>query len=201
MDGVVTKDVQLRVNPFSHVQLDDVILQSKTPYYLMLNKPPGVVSATLHPQHRTVVDCITTDYARQLHLAGRLDFNTTGLILLTNDGRWSRKMTQPQEKIAKTYLVQTEDEIRREYIALFASGMYFAFEDVHLQPAELTILSGHTARLTIYEGRYHQIKRMFGFFNNKVVALHRESMGAIRLDPQLSPGEYRLLSDSETASV
>lgn len=201
VDGMVTKDVQRKVSPFCHVQLDDVILQSKTPYYLMLNKPLGVVSATLHPKHRTVVDCINADFARQLHLAGRLDFNTTGLILLTNDGRWSRRITQPEGKVAKAYLVQTEGEITNEYVALFAGGMHFAFEDIHLQPAELEILSSHTARLTIYEGRYHQIKRMFGFFNNKVVALHRESMGAIYLDPQLSPGEHRSLSEAEIVSV
>lgn len=201
INGAVTKDVQYKVSAFSHVQLDNSVLQSKKPYYLMLNKPAGVVSATTHPHHRTVVDCIIAAYAGQLHLAGRLDFNTTGLILLTNDGRWSRKITQPDEKVAKTYLVQTEHEITPEYAIRFAGGMYFAFEDIHLQPAALDILSSHTARLSIFEGRYHQIKRMFGFFNNKVVALHRESMGSICLDPNLSPGESRMLTDDEIRSV
>lgn len=201
VDGAITKDVQRTVSAFSHVQLDDSVLQAKTPYYLMLNKPAGIVSATSHPSHRTVLDCVTAGYASQLHLAGRLDFNTTGLVLLTNDGRWSRKITQPEEKIAKTYLVTTEDEITPAYKERFAVSMHLAYENIHLLPAELEILTSRTARLSIFEGRYHQIKRMFGFFNNKVVALHRESMGSIALDPQLVPGAYRRLTEKEIWSV
>lgn len=201
VDGAITKNVQHKVNAFTYVRMDDSVLQERPPYYLMLNKPQGTVSATAHPVHRTVVDCIAADYAEQLHLAGRLDFNTTGLILLTNDGRWSRKITQPEEKIAKTYLVQTEAEITEKYVACFAEGMHFAYENIDLQGAQLQILSSNTARLTIYEGRYHQIKRMFGFFNNKVTALHRESMGAITLDPQLPVGAFRMLTETEVSSV
>lgn len=197
VDGKVSKDVQLRVHTFSHVQLDHNIVQAKSPYYLMLNKPAGVVSATTHPQHATVLDCVGTHYAGDLHLAGRLDFNTTGLLLLTNDGRWSRSITQPEAKIAKTYLVQTEDEITPAYSEQFARGMYFRFEDIHLQPAELDILSPHRARLRIYEGRYHQVKRMFGFFDNKVIGLHREAVGAITLDQHLPPGAFRPLTSEE----
>jgi 16S rRNA pseudouridine516 synthase len=134
-------------------------------------------------------------------LAGRLDFNTTGLLLLTNDGKWSRKITQPAQKIPKTYLVQTKEVIADEYVRVFAEGIYFGFEDLKTLPAELTILSPHSARLTIYEGRYHQIKRMFGFFNNEVVGLHRVSMGNIVLDKNLEAGEYRLLTDEEIDSI
>lgn len=201
VDGAITKDVQRTVSPFSHIQLDDTVLQSKTPYYVMLNKPAGTVSATAHPCHRTVLDCVKADFASQLHLAGRLDFNTTGLVLLTNDGRWSRKITQPEEKIAKTYWVATEDEITSDYKDRFADPMHLAYEDIHLLPAELEILSSHTARISIFEGRYHQIKRMFGFFNNKVVALHRESMGSIKLDSQLAPGAHRMLTEKEIVSA
>jgi 16S rRNA pseudouridine516 synthase len=197
VDGVISKDVQHPVTHFTHVQFNQTVLQAKTPYYLMLNKPAGIVSATSHPHHRTVIDCINADYADQLHLAGRLDFNSTGLMLLTNDGTWSRKITQPEEKFAKTYTVTTADEITPEYITRFASSMYFAYEDMHLQPAELDILSSHSARIRIYEGRYHQIKRMFGSFNNQVLTLHREAMGPIELDPNLSSGEYRPLRADE----
>lgn len=201
VDGVISKDVQHPVTPFSHVQLDGETLQARQPNYLMLHKPPGVVSATTHPHHPTVIDCIHEHYASQLHLAGRLDFNSTGLILLTNDGRWSRNITEPQEKIAKTYLVHTEQEITPAYTELFAQGMYFAYEGIQLLPATLHILTSHCARISIYEGRYHQIKRMFGFFDNKVVGLHRESVGAIALDSNLPPGASRLLREDEIRSV
>jgi 16S rRNA pseudouridine516 synthase len=197
VDGIISKNVQYPVTHFTHVQFNQTVLQAKTPYYLMLNKPAGIVSATAHPHHRTVIDCIAEPFADQLHLAGRLDFNSTGLMLLTNDGVWSRKITQPEEKFAKTYVVTTEDEITPEYVTRFASGMYFAYEDMHLQPAELDILSSHSARIRIYEGRYHQIKRMFGSFNNKVLTLHREAIGSIKLDPDLLSGQYRPLRDDE----
>ncbi len=109
-------------------------------------------------------------------------------MLLTNDGQWSRRLTQPATKLPKHYLVETENEIGEHYVARFREGFYFAFENLTTQPAQLDILGPRRARLAIVEGRYHQVKRMFGFFDNKVVMLHRESMGAIRLDPGLRRG-------------
>ncbi len=137
----------------------------------------------------------------QLHLAGRLDFNTTGLLLLTNDGNWSSRIMCPQQKLPKTYQVETSDEITPEYVSKFAEGIYFAFEDLTTLPAALRILSATTAQLTIHEGRYHQIKRMFGFFRNRVISLHRLSVGSIELDTGLAAGEYRHLTAPEVASV
>jgi 16S rRNA pseudouridine516 synthase len=136
-----------------------------------------------------------------LHIAGRLDFNTTGLMLITNDGSWSRRLTQPQTKLPKVYYVETEQIITAEYAATFAQGLYFAFEDLTTQPAELTLLGPTSARLSIVEGRYHQVKRMFGHFNNKVLRLHRERMGPLMLDAQLEPGGYRALSPEEICLV
>lgn len=201
VDTKVTNDIRQPINAFSHVKLNNSFIQQKTARYIMLNKPMGIVSATTHKKHKTVVDCITEPYQSQLHIAGRLDFNTTGLLILTNDGHWSRKLTLPQEKFQKTYLVQTEKVITDKYTAFFAKGMHFDFEDISLLPAKLDIIDRHNARLTIFEGRYHQIKRMFGHFNNKVTALHRESMGDIQLDPDLKLGEYRELNLDEENSV
>lgn len=122
-----------------------------------------------------------------LHIAGRLDFNTTGLMLLTNDGQWSRRLTQPQAKLPKVYYVETEQEIGPQYAETFARGLYFAFEDLTTQPADLQLLGPRSARLSIVEGRYHHNKRMFGHFDNKVLRLHRERMGPLVLDDTLAP--------------
>ncbi|WP_085637226.1 MULTISPECIES: pseudouridine synthase [unclassified Pseudomonas] len=198
IDGKVVSDPHSDVLEFSRVEVDGEVLQAGKPArYFMLHKPPGCVSATRDPQHPTVLDLILEADKDDLHIAGRLDFNTTGLMLITNDGAWSRRLTQPQTKLPKVYYVETEQEIGPEYASTFAQGIYFAFEDLTTQPAVLDVIGPKTARLSIVEGRYHQVKRMFGHFNNKVLRLHRESMGPLHLDDALKPGEYRALRTEE----
>ncbi|SDY79848.1 pseudouridine synthase [Pseudomonas sp. NFIX28] len=198
IDGQVVSDPHAEVREFSRVELDDEVLQAgKPPRYFMLHKPMGCVSATRDPEHRTVLDLLDEPDKHELHIAGRLDYNTTGLLILTNDGSWSRRLTQPQTKLPKRYYVETEQDIGAEYAEMFARGLYFAFEDLTTLPAELQILGPRCARLSIVEGRYHQVKRMFGHFDNKVLRLHRECMGALLLDENLAPGEYRPLTDDE----
>jgi 16S rRNA pseudouridine516 synthase len=198
IDGKVVSDPHSEVLEFSCVEVDDEVLQvGKPARYFMLNKPPGCVSATRDPQHPTVLDLIHEPDMDDLHIAGRLDFNTTGLMIITNDGSWSRRLTQPQTKLPKVYYVETEQDIGPEYAVTFNEGLYFAFEDLTTQPAELVLLGAKSARLSIVEGRYHQVKRMFGHFDNKVLRLHRESMGPLLLDNALKPGEYRALRTEE----
>ncbi|MBH2035698.1 MAG: pseudouridine synthase [Pseudomonadales bacterium] len=198
LDGKIVSDPHAEVREFSRVEVDNEVLQVGKPVrHFMLHKPPGCVSATRDPQHPTVLDLIHEPDKDELHIAGRLDFNTTGLMLITNDGSWSRRLTQPQTKLPKVYFVETEQAIGPEYALKFAEGMYFAFEDLTTLPADLLVLGPTSARLSIVEGRYHQVKRMFGHFNNKVLRLHREKMGPLVLDPSLKPGEYRPLSDEE----
>jgi 16S rRNA pseudouridine516 synthase len=202
VDGVPVSDPHHEVREFSRVCVDDEVLQAGKPArYFMLHKPQGCVSATADPQHPTVLDWLDEPDKDELHIAGRLDFNTTGLMLITNDGQWSRRLTQPTTKLPKVYRVETEQEIGAEYAATFAAGVYFAFEDLTTQPAELELLAPRLARLSIIEGRYHQVKRMFGHFNNKVIRLHRERMGPLELDGALAPGEYRALSSDEIRQV
>ncbi|WP_421547860.1 pseudouridine synthase [Pseudomonas sp. QD4] len=202
IDGLTISDPHAQVREFSRVELDDELLQAGTPpRYFMLHKPAGCVSATRDPEHRTVLDLLDEPDKEHLHIAGRLDYNTTGLLLITNDGSWSRRLTQPQTKLPKVYYVETEQELGPEYISTFAQGLYFAFEDLTTQPAELLILGPRRARLAIVEGRYHQVKRMFGHFNNKVVRLHRERMGPLVLDDALAPGQYRALTEAEINQV
>jgi 16S rRNA pseudouridine516 synthase len=201
LNGIAISEGRGRITEFCRVEVDGKLLQARQAIYLMLHKPKGCVSATIDAKNKTVLDLIDISEKDSLHLAGRLDFNTTGLLLLTNDGKWSRKLTQPHQKIPKTYWVKTQDKITPEYVKKFSEGFYFQFENLTTLPAELTILSSHTAQLSIYEGRYHQIKRMFGFFNNEVLELHRLSMGNISLDKNLAAGEYRVLTAAEVASI
>ena len=202
LNGEKALDGRQSITEFCGVEVDGNVVQpAREALYLMLHKPRGCASATVDDKHPTVLDLIDLPNKAELHLAGRLDFNTTGLLLLTNDGRWSRRLTLPQQKIPKCYRVETKSEITQEQIQKFTEGFFFRYENLTTLPADLKILSRHCAELTIYEGRYHQIKRMFGYFQNEVTALHRLSMGKIVLDPTLAPGCYRRLTTEEAASV
>ena len=198
VDGQIVSDPHHDIREFSRIELDEHVLQAGKPArYFMLHKPPGCVSATQDPEHPTVLDLLNEDDKHDLHIAGRLDFNTSGLMLITNDGHWSRHLTQPQTKLPKVYYVETEQDITDAYITRFEQGVYFAYEDLTTLPATLELLGPRSARLSIVEGRYHQVKRMFGYFDNKVVRLHRESIGRLMLDSRLAPGEYRALTSEE----
>ena len=198
VDGQIVSDPHHDIREFSRVELDEQVLQAGKPArYFMLHKPPGCVSATQDPEHPTVLDLLNEADKHDLHIAGRLDFNTSGLMLITNDGHWSRHLTQPQTKLPKVYYVETEQDITDAYITRFEQGVYFAYEDLTTLPATLELLGPRSARISIVEGRYHQVKRMFGYFDNKVVRLHRESIGPLMLDSRLAPGEYRALTPEE----
>lgn len=199
VDGAVETGGLRRISRFSRVELDGETLQGHEAVYLLLHKPAGYLSATSDPLHPTVIELIDHPLRDELHLAGRLDQATTGLLLLTNDGRWSKRVTEPAEEISKIYRVTTRDEIPPETAAIFAAGIYFAYEDLTTRPARLEILSEREALLTIHEGRYHQVKRMFHAVGNQVLGLHRKSIGPLTLDG-LSPGSFRPLSETEVAA-
>lgn len=200
VDGERVTDGRCDIREFQRVELDQRVLQAGKPArYIMLYKPSGHVSATEHPDHPTVLDLLDEPDKHELHLGGRLDLTTTGLLLITNDGQWSRRLTLPGSKQPKVYLVETADPIGDEYVETFARGLYFAFEDLTTLPAQLEILDTRKARLTLHEGRYHQVKRMFGHFRNRVTSLHRESIGPLELDPWMQPGDYRSLTEAEVA--
>ena len=199
VDGKVERDSQSDIGDFTQVTLDDLVLRDTSAVYLMLNKPAGYLSATVDDEHRTVMQLIDTP--ETLHIAGRLDRASTGLLILTNDGKWSRRLTEPKEGVPKVYEVTTAEPITAETVMRFKQGIYFAYEDLTTQPAELQILSAQRAQITIYEGRYHQIKRMFHAVDNRITSLHRLSMGAIQLDESLTAGQSRNLTQQEIESV
>ncbi len=201
VDGEVATDVALVINQFAVVVVDGRCLPAKKPRYIMLNKPAGVVSATKDGCHTTVIDLLERGDRDQLHIPGRLDFNSTGLILLTNDGHWSRQLSLPDRQIAKVYTVTVAEPLSAVYVDAFAAGMYFEYENITTRPAQLEIVSEHIAEVTLCEGRYHQIKRMFGRFQNEVLSLHRHRIGSLELDAKLAPGEYRDLSIREVAAL
>jgi 16S rRNA pseudouridine516 synthase len=199
VDGTIELSGLRRINRFTRVEFDGAVLQDTPAVYLMLHKPAGYLSATIDPQHPTVMELIDHPLRDELHLAGRLDRASTGLLLLTNDGRWSRQVTEPVEEISKVYRVTTREVISPETAAIFAAGIYFAYEDLTTRPAVLEILSPQEALLTIHEGRYHQVKRMFHAVGNQVLSLHRQSIGPLRLDETLPSGTFRHLSAEEVA--
>ena len=202
VDGQPTRKIDHEINRFSAVELDGIALQApERRLHLMLHKPAGVLSATSDPVHPTVIDLIDDPDKATLHLVGRLDRSTTGLILLTNDGTWSKPLMAPETKVPKVYLVETRDPIPASAVAAFAAGFHFHTEDLTTLPAALEILADHQARLTLHEGRYHQIKRMFHRIGNRVVKLHRESIGALHLPPELGPGMWRRLTEEEILRI
>lgn len=207
VNGVVAHSMDQLVDQFSKVILGTQVLQDLLPRYIMLNKPKGCVSATKDDRHTTVIDLLNdinqfgdTDNT-DLHIAGRLDFNTTGLLLLSNDGRWSRQLSLPENDIQKKYRVELEHPALPEYADIFLRGIYFPFENLTTRPAQLHLINDHTVELSICEGRYHQVKRMFAHVDNKVRSLHRFAIGGLMLDGALSMGESRDLSEAEVKDI
>ena len=203
VDGVIAYNTNEIVDQFSLITLDEKIIQERKPRYLMMHKPMGVVSATKDDQHKTVIDIlrenntldITDKEISELHIVGRLDLNSSGLLLLTNNSQWSKKLMSPEHKVEKTYEVELANPITQECIDAFAEGMYFPYENITTKPARLEKISEHSARVYLIEGKYHQIKRMFGRFRNPVLKLHRIKVGQYNLDSSLKEGEIRELSE------
>ncbi|MCP4322579.1 MAG: 16S rRNA pseudouridine(516) synthase [Alteromonadales bacterium] len=205
VDGKSATDIAQIVDQFSVVVMDGEVLQANKAHYIMLNKPIGVVCATKDDKHKTVIDLLngafSSEIIESLHIVGRLDLNTSGLVLLTNDSRWSERLISPEHKVAKHYQVTLANPVTPDYIDAFAQGMYFSFEKITTKPAMLRIISSFEVEVILTEGRYHQIKRMFGRFRNPVIALHRQSIGQLSLDDSLCSGESRMLSASEVQGI
>ncbi len=202
VDGVLVTCRAHPVSQFSQIEISGKPLNAAQPArYFMLHKPAGFLSATVDKQHPVALALLKGINLEGLHIAGRLDRATTGLLVITDDGKWSRKLTEPHHRIPKTYRVETAYALSPETPQRFAEGIYFAYENMTTTPAQIEIISATTVRLTIYEGRYHQVKRMFAAVGNRVVKLHRERMGAITLDPNLAVGEFRALTAQEIDSL
>jgi len=199
-DEVVT-DPGTKISDSDLLCLDGEPLEEPGPRYYMLHKPLGYVSATKDSEHPTVLDLIDEPNKQKLHIAGRLDIDTTGLVLLTDDGQWSHRITSPRHHCDKTYYAHLAERIDENAVEKFAKGIWLENEKKRTKPARLEILYANEVRITISEGRYHQVKRMFAALGNRVLELHRERIGDILLDEDLEPGDYRPLSQDEIASI
>lgn len=199
--GELVRDAAFHVTPDVAVTLDGEPLGDAGPRYFMLHKPQGVISATHDGEHMTVLNLLDEPHVEKLHIAGRLDIDTTGLVLITDDGAWSHRITHPGRGCRKVYRVWVEHDIDPALIDVFAKGVMLHNEKHPTLPAELVLLGGNECLLVLQEGRHHQVKRMFASVDNRVTRLHRERIGDIALDPDLEPGEYRPLTPEEIASV
>ncbi len=207
VDGITVKDAKMQLSSEQHVTLfGQEVCEAKARYY-MLNKPEGYVCANRDREHPTALDLMIDEpLYEKLNIAGRLDIDTTGLVLLTDDGKWLHNVTSPKHHCHKRYIVQTAEPIESASIEAFKNGIMLKDELKLTLPATLVSLESpddnvNLAEVTISEGRYHQVKRMFGATNNRVVALHRAAIGDISLDDNLAPGEYRPLTQTEIDSI
>jgi len=169
--------------------------------YFMLNKPVGVVCASRDREHRTVLDLLDLRNKDGLHVAGRLDMDATGLVLITDDGEWSHRISAPRFKLPKTYRVKLAEPLTPEAARSLETGIQLRGEPKRCAPACIEPHGGTEVRITITEGKYHQVKRMFAAVGNRVIGLKRECIGSLVLDPALAEGESRPLMPEEVLAV
>lgn len=201
VNALLCKQPATQLKAGDQVMLADELLQLSGPRYFMLHKPAGYVCSTDDPDHNTVFTLLDEPALDKLHPVGRLDLDTTGLLLITDDGQWSHKISSPRHHCAKTYRAWLADPVDVAAISQFAQGVMLRGEQHPTKPAELVIVSPTECLLTIHEGRYHQVKRMFAALGNKVLQLHREQVGPLQLDAALEPGAYRPLTPAEVAAL
>ena len=215
VDGTVIRDPGFRVCDSSAVEFNGEAVVYEEYVYYMLNKPAGVISASEDPHEETVVDLIDENRRRGLFPAGRLDRDTEGLMLITNDGELAHRLLSPRHHVDKKYYTLIQGELTAADIQSFADGVTLP-DGLKCMPADIEIpddISGELSSsdmgsaissdgmtgvyITIREGKFHQIKRMFGSVGCEVVYLKRLTMGPLSLDRTLRPGEYRRLTEEE----
>ena len=207
VNGKKEKSAKLQINEErDEIRFDGQVLEYEEFVYYMMNKPQGVISATEDTKHRTVLDLLD-DYARakEVFPVGRLDIDTHGLLLLTNDGQLAHALLSPKRHVDKTYLAQVEGIMSQEDVDTFAKGI--SLKDFTCQPAKLELVSVDSVknqslvRVTIAEGKFHQVKRMVAYCGKEVVDLKRLTMGTLVLDENLERGEWRRLTREELENL
>ncbi|TLQ03892.1 rRNA pseudouridine synthase [Pediococcus stilesii] len=204
INNELVKTGRMKVDPLAdEVRLEEQVIEYKRYFYFMLNKPLGVVTATEDRKQKTVMDLFNKiDKRKDLFPVGRLDKDTQGLLLVTNNGILAHKLLSPEHHVSKAYEAVVTGKITEDIALEFQQGIVLK-DGTQLKPAELLIgeysaLDNQTiVHITLNEGKYHQVRRMFGSVGERVVSLRRISFGPLDLDVGLLPGTYRELTDSE----
>lgn len=199
VDSEVVKKSDLQING-QEVRLEGRLLNEPKARYVLLHKPVGYISATQDEVHPCVLQLLPPELCRGIQCAGRLDVDTTGALLLTDDGQWSHRLRSPKHGCKKVYQVDLAEPLPPGVAAQFAEGIMLNGEESLTLPAQLETLTPTRVLLTIQEGKYHQVKRMFAAVGNFVVALHRVQVAEIVLG-DLPEGQWRYLTAAEVASI
>lgn len=200
VDGEVEKSADRKVDPMAQsVTVDGARVGWAEFRYLMLHKPGGVLTATEDRHQKTVIDLLPAEY-RDLFPVGRLDKDTEGLLLLTDDGELAHRLLSPRHHVDKVYLAEIDGEVDATDVAAFADGLTLG-DGTHCLPAGLESLGEGRCLVTLREGKFHQVKRMLALRGKPVVKLKRLSMGEVTLDEALLPGQFRLLTAEEVESL
>ena len=204
VNNEIVKKPETKLDTDSDNVLFDGVLVGYSQYeYYMLNKPAGVISATEDKREKTVIDLITEKKRKDLFPVGRLDRDTEGLLLISNDGELAHRLLSPSKHVDKVYYAKIDGKVTIEDVEAFQQGVDIGEEKL-TRPAKLRILKSGTQseiELTICEGKFHQVKRMFQAVGKEVVYLKRLQMGTLILDESLKPGEYRELTEQEIADL
>ena len=205
VNGITTKDRGFCIDPeTAEIKINGQAVSLEKYVYIMLNKPEGVVSATKDPTEKTVVDLVPAELKKKnLFPAGRLDRNTTGFVLITDNGDFAHKILSPKNHIEKTYEARLAERIGEESLKKVAEGITLG-DGTECLPAKVKVLEdgeNPLIEIKICEGKYHQIKRMFAAVGNAVIELKRVKMGQLPLDENLAPGECKILSKEEVELI
>lgn len=202
VNDILIDNSSVKISPISDiVKIAGEIVEYKEHIYIMMNKPKGYISATEDNMHKTVLDILDEKYLiYRPYPAGRLDIDTTGLLIITNDGDLTHNIISPKKEIVKRYEAYIQGRVGESEIEAFKNGIYLDKEDYHTLPAKLEIIQrGEISKVivSIKEGKYHQVKRMFESVGMRVIDLKRLSIGWLDLDEDLAEGDYRELEESE----
>lgn len=197
VNNEVIKNGAQQVHENNEITVEGQRLTARESRYILLHKPLDTICSNVDEVYPSVLHLIDVDKAFDLHIAGRLDADTTGLVLITDDGRWSHNIISPKKQCEKVYRVQLRNELKPDTAEKFLQGVQLQGEKSLTLPAKLEQIAPNEVLLTITEGKYHQVKRMFAAVGNKVIGLHREQIGIVKLDDSVAQGEWRYLTNEE----
>jgi len=199
INGIIAIEDLHQVHKNNVVMLYGQLLTLRKFRYFLLNKPIDMICSNVDEKYPSVLNLLEVERVSELHIAGRLDVNTTGLVLITDDGHWSFNLTSPKNKCEKVYKILLSRPIKSDAKKIFTEGVLLQGESKPTLPAKLHIVDDYNVLLTITEGRFHQVKRMFAAIGNKVKSLHRQQIGHVKLD--VDSGCWRCLTQTEVESI